>query len=82
MIIDSHCHLNYQPLITDIKKVISRAQKVGVKYFLTICTTDENFKDVLSLTSKFDNIFGMFENCKSRKRIKSKSRSLKSRSFV
>ena len=60
MIIDSHCHLNYQPLITNIKKVISRAQKVGVKYFLTICTTDENFKDVLNLTSKFDNIFGTY----------------------
>ena len=62
MIIDSHCHLNYQPLITNIKKVISRAQKVGVKYFLTICTTDENFKDVLNLTSKFDNIFGTYGN--------------------
>ena len=27
---------------------------------MTICTTDENFKDVLNLTSKFDNIFGTY----------------------
>ena len=33
MIIDSHCHLNYQPLITNIKKVISRAQKLELSIF-------------------------------------------------
>ena len=49
MIIDSHCHLNYEPMSLDLKKTIDRAQKDGVKYLLTISTEDKSFNDILKI---------------------------------
>lgn len=37
-LIDSHCHLDYDVLSSDIDGVLSRAREKGVKGFLTICT--------------------------------------------
>ena len=37
-LIDSHCHLDYEPLSYDIDGILQRAQDKGVKGFLTICT--------------------------------------------
>jgi len=34
MIIDSHCHLNYEPMSLSLKETIERANKDGVKYLL------------------------------------------------
>ncbi len=38
MLIDSHCHLDYEPMISDIKGTLARATEKGVGAFLTICT--------------------------------------------
>ena len=37
-LIDSHCHLDYEPMISDIKGTLGRAQEKGVGAFLTVCT--------------------------------------------
>ena len=34
-IIDSHCHLDYEPLVNNVDDVINRV-KIGVKHMLTI----------------------------------------------
>ncbi len=60
MIIDSHCHLDYPPLNTDLDKVLARAEKGGVKYFLTICTEDKSFVKILSILKKYRNVFGTY----------------------
>ncbi len=60
MIIDSHCHLDYEPLNSDIHNVISRAETVGVKYFLTICTTNASFEKILIILKKYKNVFGTY----------------------
>ena len=60
MIIDSHCHLDYEPLFNNITNVIKRADESGVKYFLTICTTDESFKNILNILKMHKNIFGTY----------------------
>ena len=36
MIIDSHCHLNYEPRSLALSETIDRANKDGVKYFTEI----------------------------------------------
>ena len=36
MIIDSHCHLDYEPIYSNLDDVIKRAQKSNVKFMLTI----------------------------------------------
>ena len=60
MIIDSHCHLDYEPLNSNIEEVLSRAENVGVKYFLTICTTNSSFEKILILLKNHKNIFGTY----------------------
>jgi len=60
MIIDSHCHLDYDPLNKDLKAVLYRANKVGVKFFLTICTTDESFEKIKIIINKNNNVFGSY----------------------
>ena len=60
MIIDSHCHLDYPPLNTDLDEVLARAEKDGVKYFLTICTEDKSFVKILNILKKYKNVFGTY----------------------
>ena len=36
MIIDSHCHLTYEPMCSSLAEAIKRANNDGVKYLLTI----------------------------------------------
>ena len=56
MIIDSHCHLNYEPMSLSLKETIDRANKDGVKYLLTISTEDKSFDKILNIISK-TNVF-------------------------
>ena len=41
--IDSHCHLDHEPMYSDLKNVILRSKESGVKKILTICTTKDSF---------------------------------------
>ena len=34
--IDSHCHLDHEPLISNISEVLKRSKNVGIKKILTI----------------------------------------------
>ena len=49
MIIDSHCHLNYEPMSLSLKETIERANNDGVKYLLTISTEDKSFDKILKI---------------------------------
>ena len=44
--IDSHCHLDHEPLFKNIVEVLNRSKKVGIKKLLTICTTIDGFKNI------------------------------------
>ena len=37
--IDSHCHLDHEPLFENLSDVIKRSKEVGISKLLTICTT-------------------------------------------
>ena len=60
MIIDSHCHLNYEPMALSLKETIDRANKDGVKYLLTISTEDKSFNKILNIISKNKCVFGSY----------------------
>ena len=57
MIIDSHCHLNYEPMSDDLDSIIKRANIEGVKYFLTISTEDKSFNNILDIVNKYDSVY-------------------------
>ena len=55
--IDSHCHLNFKSLKNDFENLIERARKNNVTSILSINTDPKNFKEHLSLITKFKNIY-------------------------
>ena len=60
MIIDSHCHLEYEPMSLELDDTISRANKDGVEFILTISTTDQSLKKILKITSDFNCVYGTY----------------------
>ena len=58
--IDSHCHLDHEPMFSDLKNVIIRSKENGLEKILSICTTKESFKKIIKIV-KFDPIiYGTF----------------------
>ena len=60
MIIDSHCHLEYEPLISNLNEVVDRAFRNNVKYLLSISTTNESYSHILKSVDKYKNIYGTY----------------------
>ena len=60
MIIDSHCHLEFEPMGSNLKEVIDRASKNNVKYLLSISTTDESFDKILQIVENHKNVYGTY----------------------
>ena len=58
MIIDSHCHLDYEPLVNNINEVLLNAKKNNITNLLTIGTSLESSKKVLEIVEKYENIYG------------------------
>ena len=58
MIIDSHCHLDYEPLINNIDQILLNAKKNDITKLLTIGTSLESSKKVLDIISKYSNVYG------------------------
>ena len=56
--IDSHCHLDHEPLISDLNNVIQRSKDVGIKKLLTISTSIDSFSKIKQLIHKDDIIYG------------------------
>ena len=56
--IDSHCHLDHEPLFSDLLNVIKRSKDVGIKKILTISTSHESFIKIKEIISKDEIIFG------------------------
>ena len=60
MIIDSHCHLEYEPMASNLDQVIDRAINNNVKYLLSISTTNESYLRILEIVKKYKNIYGTY----------------------
>ena len=58
--IDSHCHLDHEPLINNISEVLRRSKSVGIKKILTICTSLESFESIKKILKLDDIIYGTF----------------------
>ena len=56
--IDSHCHLDHEPLISDLSNVIKRSKDVGIEKLLTISTSFESFTKVKELIKRDEMIYG------------------------
>ncbi|MBS3848437.1 TatD family hydrolase [Devosia sp. BSSL-BM10] len=57
MLIDSHCHLDFEALTNDIDGVMARAAAAGVTGMVTISTHVEKFSTYIALAERFDNVW-------------------------
>ena len=56
--IDSHCHLDHEPIFSNIIDVIRRCKSEGLKKILSISTTNQSYKSILKLIKIDPMIFG------------------------
>lgn len=57
MLIDSHCHLDFEALSRDLDGVMARAAAAGVTGMVTISTRVENFSTYAGLTERYANVW-------------------------
>ena len=58
--IDSHCHLDHEPLFSNLEQVLNRSKSVGIEKLLTICTTFQSFEKIKQIVKKDEIIFGTY----------------------
>ncbi|MEX1035644.1 MAG: TatD family hydrolase [Sneathiella sp.] len=56
MLVDSHCHLNFEQLSSELDDVVARARAVGVGHMLTIGTKLREFDAVRAIAERYDDI--------------------------
>mgnify|MGYP001327831238 CR=1 FL=1 len=56
--IDSHCHLDHEPLLSDLKNVIQRSKNIGISKLLTISTSIESFSKIKKIVNEDEIIYG------------------------
>ena len=62
MIIDSHCHLTYEPMSKSLQETIGRANRDGVKYVLLISTEDKSFDKILRIVQEHKSVYGTYNS--------------------
>ncbi len=56
-LIDTHCHLTFEPLADDVKSVIERSQAAGVTGWVTIGTNIADSQKAVGLAAQFENMY-------------------------
>lgn len=57
MLIDSHCHLEYEGLVEDQDSVLTRAREAGVQGFLNISTKQAEWDQVVGTAAREDDVW-------------------------
>ena len=57
MLIDSHCHLDFPELRSDLPALLARAQGEGVGLMVTISTRVAKFDELKDIVEAHDNVF-------------------------
>ena len=58
--IDSHCHLDHQPLSENLDEVLNRSKNIGIEKLLTISTTNKSLDNIIKLVNYDPIIYGTF----------------------
>jgi TatD DNase family protein len=56
-LIDTHCHLTYEPLAQDIEAVVARSESAGVSGWVTVGTGAEHNRKAVALAERFENMY-------------------------
>ena len=56
--IDSHCHLDHESLLSDLSNIIKRSKDIGIEKLLTISTTLKSFEIIKKIIKIDEMIYG------------------------
>lgn len=56
-LVDSHCHLDFEPLRNDLEGVLQRARANGVAYMLCVAVNLEDFPGMLEISRRHAQVF-------------------------
>jgi TatD DNase family protein len=57
-IIDTHCHLTFEPLFGQIEAVLQRSAAAGINHWITVGTDTEQNEKVVSIIDRYENLYG------------------------
>ncbi|NQW10706.1 MAG: TatD family hydrolase [Alphaproteobacteria bacterium] len=57
MIVDSHCHLDFDDFQEELDAVVERARRAGVARMVTICTRVRRFDRIKAVADRFEDVF-------------------------
>ncbi|EJF88835.1 TatD family hydrolase [Bartonella tamiae] len=57
MLIDTHCHLDFDVFESDLDAIIQRAHEVGVRRMVTISTYVHKFERLKKIVEKYESVF-------------------------
>ena len=57
MLVDSHCHLDFDAFASELDQVVARAREAGVGTLVTICTRLTEFEKVRAIAERFDDVW-------------------------
>ena len=57
LLVDSHCHLNFEPLNAGLADILQRARDNGVGHMLCVSVTLETFPEIRALAHEHANLF-------------------------
>jgi len=58
MLVDSHCHLDFDDFAPEIDEVVARARRAGLVRMVTICTRVRRFEErILPLAERYEDVF-------------------------
>lgn len=57
LLVDSHCHLNFEPLNAGLEAVLQRARDNGVGHMLCVSVTLETFPEIRQIALEYVNVF-------------------------
>lgn len=56
-LVDSHCHLDFEPLGDQLAEVLARARANGVGHMLCVSVTLENYPKIQAISDKYSHVF-------------------------
>ncbi len=57
ILVDSHCHLDFDDFADELPEVVARAREAGVGRMVSICTRPSRLDRTLAIAEQFDEVF-------------------------
>ena len=56
-LIDTHCHLTFEPLVDDVPGIVERSRAAGVSAWITVGTTLQDSCQAVALAGRYENMY-------------------------